>query len=271
MQTILSTASAALVTLTSVVLTLTLVAVQLAMGQFSPRIVRTILHDRRSQLAIGLFIGTFAYSMTVLREVNGNSSAGGSVPGLAVLVDYALILSAIVVLVLYVHHTAQSIRVGGLIGWVADATRGEVDRLYPAPPEPEDDPSVVPAPEYGVVTKLPHQALVAIAEEADCVLELVPAMGDFVPRGTPLFRVVGSLPEPSRDAAARSVILDRERSHHFEPAFGLRKLVDVGARSIYSSPFQDPTTCVQSINAIHDILRRLAVTMPTATFGSSNG
>ncbi len=94
-------------------------------------------------------------------------------------------------LVLYVHHTAQSIRVGGLIGWVADATRDEVDRLYPAAPEPEDDPSVVAAPDYGVVTKLPHHVLVDIAEKADCVLELVPAMGDFVPRGGPLFRVRG--------------------------------------------------------------------------------
>jgi uncharacterized membrane protein len=112
-QTILTASSTALVTLTSVVLSLTLVAVQLAMGQFSPRIVRAILHDRRSQLAIGLFIGTFAYSMTVLREVNGKSSGGGPLPGLAVVVDYGLILSAIVVLVLYVHHTAQSIRVGG--------------------------------------------------------------------------------------------------------------------------------------------------------------
>ena len=148
-QTILTVASTALVTLTSVVLSLTLVAVQLAMGQFSPRIVRAILHDRRSQLAVGLFIGTFAYSMTVLREV---SSGGGPLPGLAILVDYGLILSAIVVLVLFVHHTAQSIRVGGLIGWVADATRDEVDRLYPAAPEPEDDPSVVAAPNYGVVT-----------------------------------------------------------------------------------------------------------------------
>ena len=110
MQTILTVASTALVTLTSVVLSLTLVAVQLAMGQFSPRIVRAILHDRRSQLAVGLFIGTFAYSMTVLREV---SSGGGPLPGLAILVDYGLILSAIVVLVLYVHHTAQSIRGGG--------------------------------------------------------------------------------------------------------------------------------------------------------------
>src|SRR4051812_7114658 len=163
-QTILTVASTSLVTLTSVVLSLTLVAVQLAMGQFSPRIVRTILHDRRSQLAVGLFIGTFAYSMTVLREVNGQSS-GGTLPGLAILVNYGLILSAIVVLVLFVHHTAQSIRVGGLIGWVGDATRHEIDRLYPAVPEPGYDPNVVPAPDYGVVTKLPHQVLVDIAEK----------------------------------------------------------------------------------------------------------
>ena len=257
-QTILTVAATTLVTLTSVVLSLTLVAVQLAMGQFSPRIVRAILHDRRSQLAVGLFIGTFAYTMTVLREVNGQSSGGEPLPGLAILVNYALILSAIVVLVLYVNHTAQSIRVGGLIGLVADATRDEVDRLYPAAPAPKDDPSVVTAPEHGVITKLPHRTLVDIAEQADCVLELVPAMGDFVPKGGPLFRVHGSLPEPHRSAAARSVILERERSHEFEPAFGLRKLVDVGARSIYSSPFQDPTTSVQSINAIHDILRGLA-------------
>jgi uncharacterized membrane protein len=277
-QTILTVASTALVTLTSVVLSLTLVAVQLAMGQFSPRIVRAILHDRRSQLAVGLFIGTFAYSMTVLREVN-QSSGGGPLPGLAIVVNYGLILSAIVVLVLYVNHTAQSIRVGGLIGWVADATRDEVDRLYPAAPEPEDDPSVVAAPDYGVVIKLPHHVLVDIAEKADCVLELVPAMGDFVPRGGPLCRVHGFLPEPHRSAAALSVILDRERSHEFEPAFGLRKVVDVAARSIYSSPFQDPTTSVQSINAIHDILRGLARREfpsgrhqdPTATCGSSNG
>ena len=257
-QTILTAASTSLVTLTSVVLSLTLVAVQLAMGQFSPRIVRAILHDRRSQLAVGLFIGTFAYSMTVLREVNANSSGGGALPGLAVVVDYGLILSSIVVLVLYVHHTAQSIRAGGLIGWVADATREEIERLYPATPELEEDPSVVAAPGYGIVTKLPHRVLVDIAEKADCVLELVPAMGDFVPRGGPLFRVQGSLPEPRRSAAARSVILDNERSHEFEPAFGLRKLVDVAIRSIYSGPFQDPTTSVQSINPIHDILRRLA-------------
>ena len=258
-QSILSVASSALVTLTTVVLSLTLVAVQLAMGQFSPRIVRAILHDRRSQLAIGLFIGTFAYSMTVLRELNGNTSGSAPVPGLAVSVDYALILGAIVTLVLFVHHTAQSIRVGGLIGLVAEETRNQVDRLYRVVHEPAPAPDVVPAPAYGILVKVQHQTLVALAAQADCVLELVPAMGDFVPRDSALFNVHGAMPASMRDEAALGVILGRERTHDFEPAFGIRKLVDVAERSIYSGPFQDPTTAVQSINAIHDVLRRLAV------------
>src|SRR3712207_5730383 len=54
-QTILSSFATAMVSLTSLVLTVTLVAVQLAMGQFSPRIVGALLTDRWSQLALGLF------------------------------------------------------------------------------------------------------------------------------------------------------------------------------------------------------------------------
>jgi uncharacterized membrane protein len=272
-QTILTTAATALVTLTSIVLSLTLVAVQLAMGQFSPRIVRAILHDRRSQFAVGLFIGTWAYTMTVLRDVNGRNSGGGPVPGLAVIVDYGLILSAIVTLVLLVHHTAQSIRVGGLIGLVGDETRKETERLYPRKGEPEEDPAIVLAPDHGVIVELHYSVLVTIAENADCVLEMVPAMGDYVPFGSPLFRVIsGSLPEVHRDAVALSVILGRERSHEFDPAYGIRKLVDVGERSIYSGPFQDPTTTVQSINAIHDVLRRLADRdFPTGVHRDSDG
>ena len=49
-QQIVSTAAGSMLSLATVVLSLTLVAVQLAMGQFSPRIVRALLEDRRSQI-----------------------------------------------------------------------------------------------------------------------------------------------------------------------------------------------------------------------------
>jgi uncharacterized membrane protein len=51
---IVSTVAASMVSLTALVLTITMVVVQLAMGQFSPRIVQRILRDKPSQLAIGL-------------------------------------------------------------------------------------------------------------------------------------------------------------------------------------------------------------------------
>ena len=50
----------------------------------------------------------------------------------------------------------------------------------------------------------------------------------------------------------RSFTLDRD------VRYGLRMLVDIAERSLSESPFQDPTTAVQAIDRIHDILRQLA-------------
>src|SRR5215213_1074508 len=109
---ILTTIAVSMVSLATLVLTITMVVVQLAMGQFSPRIVQTFLKDKPSQFAIGLFVATFAHAMLAMREVHFDG--GGSVPGLAIVVAYVLILVSIAALVLYVHHIGQSLRVSAI-------------------------------------------------------------------------------------------------------------------------------------------------------------
>ena len=126
---ILSTVAASMVSLAALVLTITMVVVQLAMGQFSPRIVQTILRDKPSQIAIGLFVATFVHAMLALREVRFED--GGSVPGLAIIVAYLLVVVSVVVLVLYVHHIGRSLRVSALIELVGTDTRKLLDRIYP--------------------------------------------------------------------------------------------------------------------------------------------
>src|SRR5215210_722691 len=74
---VLSTVAASMVSLTALVLTITMVVVQLAMGQFSPRIVQTILRDKPSQIAIGLFVATFVHAMLAMREVHFSGGGGG--------------------------------------------------------------------------------------------------------------------------------------------------------------------------------------------------
>jgi uncharacterized membrane protein len=254
---ILSTVAASMVSLAALVLTITMVVVQLAMGQFSPRIVQTILRDKPSQIAVGLFVATFVHAMLALREVQLGGE--GSVPGLAILVAYLLVVISVVVLVLYVHHIGRSLRVSALIELVGNDTRTLLDKVYSDRLDPgAADGNVVPAPLSGVVTAIGRDDLVSIAEESGCVLEMVPAVGAFVPAGAPLFRVSGNATRIDDASVSACVRLGLERTLDEDVAYGMRMLVDMAERALADSPFLDPTTAVQAIDRLHDCLRQLA-------------
>jgi uncharacterized membrane protein len=253
---ILATIATSTVQLAGLVLSLSLVVIQLAMGQFSPRIVRSLLNDRRSQWAIGVLVGTVAFTIFSIRRVG----EGGQVPGLTMLVAYLLALASFAALLPYVHHTGQSLRVAGLIDLVGDDLRDELDNRYGEAVTDEAGGPVadtIRTPEPGVVCKVDLERLVELAAVADCRLELVPMMGDFVPSGAALIRIEGDGERLDRTAAARAVAVGDERTHTRDPAYGFRKLVDIAERSI-AEPFDDPTTAVQAIDRLHDCLRQLS-------------
>ena len=146
---ILTTIAVSMVSLATLVLTITMVVVQLAMGQFSPRIVQTFLRDKPSQLAIGLFVATFVHAMVAMREVQFDGD--GQVPGVAVAVSYLLVLSSIAMLVIYVDHIGRSLRVSALIELVGNDTRRLLDEQYPnlIVDNADDDLNVVAGTEVG--------------------------------------------------------------------------------------------------------------------------
>ena len=254
---ILGTVAASMVSLAALVLTITMVVVQLAMGQVSPRIVQRILEDKPSQLAIGIFVGTFAHAMLALREVQTGDE--GVVPGLAVVVAFVLVIVSIMVLVWYVNHIGRALRVSALIELVGKTTRELLDAVYVdhgAPPRFQR-PTIC-APRSGVITQIDHEALVQLAEAADCVLTLIPALGEFVPAGAPLFVISDGSKRVDENAAIRSISISLERTLDQDMAYGLRMLVDIAERSLSDGPFLDPTTAVQAIDRLYDCLRQLA-------------
>jgi uncharacterized membrane protein len=261
-EAILSTVAASMVSLTALVLTITMVVVQLAMGQFSPRIVRRILQDKPSQVAIGLFVGTFVVAILALREVTNNGDGTGHVPGVAVMTSFLLVLASIAVLVIYVQHIGQSLRVSALIELVGNDTRGLIDQLYPDKGRPcadsPDEAPVVRAAISGVITGIGYERIVEEARVADCELELVPALGDFVPAGGVLFRISGNSDKLDHGRVRSALLVKSERTLDRDVAYGVRLLVDIAERSLAESPFVDPTTAVQAIDRLHDILRQLA-------------
>lgn len=147
---ILGGIAASMIALTGTVLTMVLVVVQLAMGQFSPRIVRAILHDRPSQYAIGIFVAAFAQAMLAMREI-APTEESAPVPGLSIIVALALVVVSIIALILYINHIGQSLRVAALIESVGKETREVLDKLYEDQgSDPlHDDPGVTSHPNPG--------------------------------------------------------------------------------------------------------------------------
>jgi uncharacterized membrane protein len=98
------------------------------------------------------------------------------------------------VLVWYVHHIGRSLRVAALIELVGTDTRKLLDELYlDHGAAPKFERPTVCAQRSGVITQIDHKVLVRTAEAGECVLTLLPALGEFVPAGAPLFEISGDI------------------------------------------------------------------------------
>ena len=257
-RSVLSTIAAAMITFTGLVFSITIVALQLASGQFSPRVMRTFLRDNTSKIALATFVATFSYALTVLRATRADD-----VPGISVNVAIVLIFASVAVFIHYIDHTAHAIRAAAIIDAVAVETRASIERVYPADAVPVtavaqlvDAPIVVANGRGpGVVTGFDGGLIVERAARAGGVVVLRAGVGDFVPAGAPLLELHGTDPEACRVDGC--VSLARERTMHQDVAFGVRQLVDLAAKAL-SPGINDPTTAVQAIDQLHDLLRRLA-------------
>lgn len=271
---LLSTIASSLMTFTAVVFSITILVLQLASSQFSSRVLRTFLEDWITRASMGVFIGSFVFAMDVLPNIRNESDGGAEfVPALSVFVAFALVLVAVGVFVHYIHHMAHSIRAVQVIGRVAADARATMHAHFPeAEVEAEDDDdsgwsdsrsalgesstTIHNTNVAGLIAEVDEAALLTFAKERDVVLELVPQVGEFVPRGAVLFRVFGPASVSAEDVTDH-VVLASERTPEQDPAFGFRQLVDIAERAL-SPGINDPTTAVQALDQLHDLLRGMA-------------
>lgn len=129
---VLGAIAGGLITVTGVVFSVTIVALQLASSQFTPRVLRNFTADRGNQLVLGVFIGTFTYTLLVLRTIrSADDGEDPFVPRVGVTLAVVLVLVAIGILIFYINHSARSIQVAAILERVAHRTIGDVRRLFP--------------------------------------------------------------------------------------------------------------------------------------------
>ncbi|MFO1061773.1 MAG: DUF2254 domain-containing protein [Dongiaceae bacterium] len=255
---ILATTASTMVTIAGLVFSITMVVLQLASSQFGPRLLRTFVGDVGNQAILGTFVSAFLYCLLVLATVRNEPS--GFVPLVSTAVGLLFGVAGIGVLVFFIHHIAQSIRVERVVAAVVADLHRAIERS--APSEAADEPvlNATPGPTgpgqrlragaSGYVRTVDEEALLGIARDCDLLIRLRCRPGDAVVAGD----VLGELWPPGAEGKVAASVLGAigvgsERTPAQDVRYVLRQLAEIAVRAL-SSGINDPFTAAECIDGI---------------------
>nr|WP_269205302.1 DUF2254 domain-containing protein [Motilibacter aurantiacus] len=261
----LTAASIATITLT---FSLTVVALQLASQQFSPRLLRDFTRDRVTKSVLAVLVATFVFAVTVLRGLD----AEREVPVPALLVAFALGVASVIAVLVFIDHIVRLLRVDTMMRVVHDEAARAIATFYPAydddrPRAPDElgpvdlgEGALVVARRSGFVRLVDVDTLVDLAAAHRVRVWVESRPGDHVTVGAPVATLLAADggaqrlgDEGLRRAVAEAVVLGYERTIEQDAAFGFRQLTDIAVKAL-SPGINDPVTAVHAVGYASDLL-----------------
>ena len=238
-----------------------LVALQVASGQLTPRIIATtLLQDNTIRFTVGLFVFSLLFAAGTRARIDTD------IPNLAVMVSVFLGIASVMVFLLLIDYTARLLRPVSIVWRIGEQGIAVIGSVYPDVIRGQHVPSA-PRPQPGraertiehtgksaIVLAVNLKALVAAAHSADGTIEFVHRIGDFVATGDTLFRLYGGATTIDDRALRAQIAFGPERTIEQDSTFAFRVIVDVAIKAL-SKAINDPTTAVLAIDQLHRLLR----------------
>ena len=259
-----SSIASGMIALTGIVFSLAFVMVQFSATAYSPRLVLWIARDPVMSHSLGIFTATFLYAIAALGGVDRSGS--GLVPFVSVWVVVALLTASVAMFIALIHRIGL-LQVNRMLIFTGDQGRRVITTLYPSAKSGiaasgSDDFRSLPCTQSLIQGGRPRSIqtvnvdeLVHLAKESGGVIEMATAVGDTVVELTPVLHVFGaSSPIPER-RLRHAIAFGGERTFDQDPKYAIRLLVDIAIKAL-SPAINDPTTAVQALDQIQDLLLR---------------
>jgi uncharacterized membrane protein len=238
-----------------------LVAIQVASGQLTPRIIATtLLRDNVVRYTVGLFMLTFLFALGVHNRIDGK------VHQLPLFVAAVLSLGSFAAFLYLIDYASRLLRPIAILTRVGNEGLAVIKSVYPdpnlGPGVPKSQGQSLAAPDHvvkhqgtsGIVLAVNLEELKRAAESSRGVIEFVPQVGDFVAVDEPLFNLYGGARAVEEDLLRSAVAFGSERTMEQDPTFAFRIVIDIALKAL-SPAINDPTTAVLAIDQLNRLLR----------------
>ena len=260
---IYSTVAAGTLTLSAIVFSLTFVVVQFGATAYSPRLVLWLAQDPLTSHALGVFTGTFLYAIAALAWIDRDNENG--VPIVSAVVVVLWLVASIAMFIALINRIGL-LQVNRMLTFTGNQGRRVIAAVYPdtGPDAPEARGDDTDAPTQVIayhgrprtIQAIDGLSLVKLAHAADARVEAAVAVGDTLMESTPLLRVFGAARPIDEQSLRAAITLGDQRTFEQDPQYAIRLLVDIAIRAL-SPAINDPTTAVQALDEIGDLLIRL--------------
>lgn len=263
--TIFSSIASGMLALTGIVFSLAFVMVQFSATAYSPRLVLWVARDPVLWHSIGIFTATFLYALAAVAWVDRGGS--GKVPFLSAWLVIVLLLASVVMFVALINRIGM-LQINRMLIFTGDLGRRVIEKMYP----PLETPVAIAQPEEFVnlpvsqtlvhtgrpraLQALDVPALLALSTETGGIVDIVSSVGDCLVEGTVLLRVFRGRKLVKDEAWKKAFEMGSERTFEQDPKYAIRLLVDIAIKAL-SPAINDPTTAVQALDQIEDLLLRL--------------
>ncbi len=262
---IFSSIASGMIALTGIVFSLTFVMIQFSATAYSPRLVLWIARDRVMSHALGIFTATFIYAIAAL--VGVDRSGSGRVPLISTLAVGVLLLASVGMFIALIQRIGL-LQINRILVFTGDQGRQVIASVYPplnpgtsiiVPGEFKELPRAQTVVHDGAPRSLQvinTAFLVDLAQEYGAVIQVLAAVGDTVFQSMPLLHVLGARTSIDERRLRSAIELGEGRTFEQDPKYALRLLVDIAIKAL-SPAVNDPTTAVQALDEIEDLLLRL--------------
>ncbi|WGV23449.1 DUF2254 domain-containing protein [Halotia branconii] len=265
-RAVLSAIAGSMVSVAATAFSITIVALQLASSSFGPRILRNFMRDTGNQIVLGTFIGTFIYSLIVLRTIYGENY-NLFVPHLSVTIGLILAIASIGVLIYFIHHASTIIQASHVIEGVSQDLDQAIARLFPdriglnppehklhlgeIPPAFELQAYLIRANGNGYLQAIDNQKLMEIATQHNLLIHIKSRPGKFVFQGNELAMAWPSerVNRKLTQQIEQVFILGKERTDQQDVAFPINQLVEIALRAL-SPGINDPFTAIRCVDRL---------------------
>ena len=240
-----------------------LVAIQVAGGQLTPRVIATILlRDNVVRYTVGLFVFTFLFAISAHNRIKGTGDQ------LVLFVAALLGLLSMAAFLYLIDYAARLLRPVSILSRVGEDGLAVIEAVYPQPIQGPSLPHVT-RQTAGTPSRIVYHSgrsevilsvnigmLLEESQKANAVVQLIPVVGDFVAKDEPLFALYGSVSGLDENILASSVNFGIERTLEQDPTFAIRIILDIALKAL-SPAINDPTTAVLAIDQLHRLLRSI--------------